>query len=291
MMRQDIAITVLVDNEAGEGLSAEHGLALWITVGDRRILFDTGQGSALLPNARRLGVPLEQAETIVISHGHYDHTGALDQALTQAPQSRLVMHPEAIATRYSVRPPKAARAVDMPRSVQMHLEQWPDTQVTYSTEPVRLTTHIGVTGPVPRATSFEDVGGPFFLDKAGTEPDPIVDDQSLWIATPEGLIVCAGCCHAGLINTLRYIQAVSGVSRVRAVIGGFHLVNADSTRLHRTIEALRQIGPARLIPCHCTGPGAIDALQAALGDIVTSCRSGDAFHFKAKRSFADSNGK
>ena len=154
-----------------------------------------------------------------------------------------------------------------------------------------LAPHIGLTGPVPRTTSYEDVGGPFFLDKAGDTPDPIIDDQSLWIATPAGLIVCTGCCHAGLINTLQYIQNISGISRVRAIIGGFHLVNADSTRLHRTVEALHRIGPERLIPCHCTGSGAIDVLQAAFGDIVTPCRSGDVFHFEAERSLASGDGR
>ena len=282
MTHDNVTITVLVDDEAGEGLMAEHGLAHWITIGARRILFDTGQGAALGPNARRLGVPLEQAETIVISHGHYDHTGALDQALAQAPQARLVMHPEATVPRYSVCPPKAARAIGMPDAVRDAVGQLPATRVTASTEPIMLTPHIGVTGPVPRETAFEDVGGPFFLDKAGGGPDPIVDDQTLWIATAAGLVICAGCCHAGLINTLRHIQSVSGIDRVRAVIGGFHLVHADDNRLRRTVEALHQIGPERLIPCHCTGRGAIDVLRAAFGDAVESCRSGDVFRFEAE---------
>ena len=282
MTIESVTITVLVDDETDEGLIAEHGLSLWIAFGDRRILFDTGQGSALLPNARRLGVPLEQTETIVISHGHYDHTGGIDQALVQAPQAHLVMHPEATVTRYSVRPPKVARAIGMPDSIRMRVGQLPDTQVTHSTEPIMLTPQIGVTGPVVRDTSFEDIGEPFFLDEQGEQPDLLLDDQTLWIATPTGLIVCAGCCHAGLVNTLHYIQSVSGISQVRAIIGGFHLVGADDNRLRRTIEALHRIGPEKLIPCHCTGRAAINALQKAFGDIIWPCRSSDVFRFEAK---------
>ena len=282
MMCDDVEITVLVDNEAGDGLTAEHGLAFWIAVGDRRILFDTGQGPALPLNARRLGVPLEQAETIVISHGHYDHTGGLEYALAQAPQARLVIHPGATVARYSVRPPKAARFIGMSDEAQACVGQLPATQVTASTEPVMLTPHIGVTGPIARDTSFEDIGGPFFLDGDGAEPDPIVDDQALWIGTPTGLVVCAGCCHSGLINTLQQIQAISGIRRIRAVIGGFHLVNANADRLHQTISALRQIAPERLIPCHCTGPHAMDVLRDAFAEHMSDCHSGAVFRFASE---------
>lgn len=280
MTYEDVTITVLVDNEASDGFAGEHGLSLWIDVGPRRILFDTGQGPALLPNVRRLGVPLEQTETVVISHGHYDHTGGLDSVLARASRARLVIHPQATVTRYSVRPPKAARSIGMPDRVRIRVGQLPAAQVTNSTGPVMLAPHIGVTGPVARDTSFEDVGGPFFLDERGQKPDPIVDDQALWIATPAGLVICAGCCHSGLINTLRHIQNVSGVSRIRAVIGGFHLVNADANRLLRTVDALHQIKPEHLVPCHCTGRGAIDVLREAFGDAVRQCRCGSVFRFE-----------
>ena len=277
-----VEITVLVDDQAGEGLASEHGLSLWIAAGKRRILFDTGQGAVLAPNARRLGVPLEETETVVLSHGHYDHTGGLGDVLTSAPGANLVLHPDATATRYSVGPSRTARSIGMPEDVRVLVERMPCDKVTWSDRPVNLASHIGVTGPIARRTSFERSRGPFFLDGHGQLQDPITDDQALWIATPTGLVVCVGCCHAGLVNTLDHVRRVTGVFEVRAVLGGFHLTSANSQRLRQTIEALRTIAPDLVVPCHCTGQRAVGLLQEAFGDRVSGCRSGAVYRFGSR---------
>ena len=81
MSNEPVKITLLVDNEAADGLEKEHGFAAWVEAGGRRILFDTGHMGALQANASRLGIDLKQADTLVISHGHRDHTGTLDRFL------------------------------------------------------------------------------------------------------------------------------------------------------------------------------------------------------------------
>jgi 7,8-dihydropterin-6-yl-methyl-4-(beta-D-ribofuranosyl)aminobenzene 5'-phosphate synthase len=96
-------ITILVDNQAGTGLQAEHGLSLWIEVARRRILFDTGQGTALPRNAAKLGIDLGTAEIAVLSHGHYDHTGGLALVAQHATSLRLYAHPSALLPRHSIR--------------------------------------------------------------------------------------------------------------------------------------------------------------------------------------------
>jgi 7,8-dihydropterin-6-yl-methyl-4-(beta-D-ribofuranosyl)aminobenzene 5'-phosphate synthase len=279
MMADGIEITVLVDDQAGTGLRAEHGLALWIVVGEKRILLDTGQGAALVLNARQLGVPLEETDIVVLSHGHYDHTGGLTDVLALAPKARLVLHPDASATRYSVAPSRTPKGVGMPEKVCTLIDEMDDERVMHSRDAIAAAPFVGVTGPIVRRTSFEHTSGPFFLDEAGQRPDPIVDDQALWIATPKGLIVCVGCCHAGLVNTLDQVRRLSGTLEIRAVIGGLHLMHADSERLRQTIEALRAVGPDLLVPCHCTGSRAVARLQEALGGRVAPCRSGATFRF------------
>lgn len=91
--------------------------------------------------------------------------------------------------------------------------------------------------------------------------------------------MCVGCCHAGLINTLNYVRRLSGVSAIRAVIGGFHLVSADENRMAQTILALRSLHPEKLIPCHCTGEKALRELEKAFEGRVLSAEAGRAFHF------------
>jgi len=274
-----VEITVLVDEQPGEGLIAEHGLSLWIRAGDKRILFDTGQGTALMPNAQTLGVRLEETETIVLSHGHYDHAGGLADVLKLAPSAKLVLHPDATTTRYGLGATRPPRSIGMQEAVRARVARMASDKVTWSDHPVKLAVTIGVTGPIARRTSFEHTSGPFFLDDRGRSPDPITDDQALWIATRTGLVVCVGCCHAGLVNTLNQVRQISGIDRLRAVIGGFHLIRADDDRLRQTLDALKPIAPEQLIPCHCTGQRAGDILQQAFGDGVQPCHSGAVYRY------------
>lgn len=275
----DLQITVLVDNEAGEGFASEHGLSLWIEIAGKHILFDTGQGGALLGNARKLGVPLNEADVVVLSHGHYDHTDGLPDVLALAPEARVIVSQGALVARYSIHPLRPAKAVGMSAAAHAALQQRPAEKVTWSSGPVLIAPNVTVTGTIARATTYEDVGGPFFLDEGGQTPDPITDDQALWIDTAEGLIVCAGCCHAGLINTLHAVRNAGGKSRIRAVIGGFHLLHASDERLERTLDALQAMSPQMLVPCHCTGRQALRRLQEVFGDQVSDCRCGMTFRF------------
>jgi 7,8-dihydropterin-6-yl-methyl-4-(beta-D-ribofuranosyl)aminobenzene 5'-phosphate synthase len=121
---------------------------------------------------------------------------------------------------------------------------------------------------VPRVTAYEDTGGPFFLDEAGKHADAIADDLSFWIRTRAGLVLCLGCCHAGVVNTLRHAVELSGEPRVLAVIGGMHLLHASQGRLDQTAEALEACGVSYLYPCHCTGEGAVSELRSRLGASV-----------------------
>jgi 7,8-dihydropterin-6-yl-methyl-4-(beta-D-ribofuranosyl)aminobenzene 5'-phosphate synthase len=261
----DAKITIVVDNKTGEGLVSEHGLSLWIETGGKRILFDTGQGPALESNARALGIDVAAADILVLSHGHYDHTGGISRVVERAPNVDIYCHPGVIQPRYAIRDGKA-KSVGMPPGAGEALEQLPSERLHWVQEPLMLTETIGLTGPVPRLTSYEDTGGPFYLNPEGARPDLIEDDLALWIQTDQGLVVCMGCAHAGLINTLHHIRDVTEGARIRAVIGGFHLLTAGHERMARSIFALRLLAPDMLVPCHCTGESAVASLFDALGE-------------------------
>lgn len=265
-----IRITILVDNEAGVGLEAEHGFALWLETGDTRLLFDTGQGTTLLNNAHLLGIDPASADSLVLSHGHYDHSGGLALLLPQARHVEVHCHPGAVTPRYSIRN-RMVKPLQMPRAAMAALDRFPQERLHWVQQPVTLTGTVGLTGPIRRETVYEDTGGPFYLDQNGHRPDPIDDDLALWVRTTKGLIVCVGCAHAGLINTLQQVRRLNDGLPIRAVIGGFHLLNADRRRLERTLHALHQLQPELLIPCHCTGEQAVAALREAFGK---RCRPG-----------------
>lgn len=273
MNAAETTITVLVDNQAGPGLTAEHGFSLWLETGGLRLLFDTGQGPALAGNARLVGIDLTRVDCLVLSHGHYDHSGGLAEVLCQSRRVDLYCHPGAVSPRYSIRD-GVAKPLQMPRAAMTALDRLGQERVHWLQQPVWLSETVGLSGPIARNTDFEDSGGPFFLDADGRRPDRIDDDLALWIRTDQGLIVCLGCAHAGLINSLAQIQRLNNGMRIRAVIGGLHLQNASPRRLEQTLVVLARFAPDCLIPCHCTGEAAMTALVRSLGS--NRCRPGAA---------------
>jgi len=268
-----MTVTILVNNEPGEGLAHEHGLAFWIEAAGRRILFDTGQGEALPANVEALGIDLATADHVVLSHGHYDHGGALPYVLERATGATVHLHTSATQTRYSIHD-GVVRSIGLTGVSLTALGNLPPERVVHADLAAELVPGVGLTGAVPRVTTFEDTGGPFFHDPHGEDPDLILDDLSLWIDTPRGLMVCLGCAHAGIINILTHIRQVTGERPIDTVIGGMHLVRADEHRLRETVTALRVLAPRRLVTCHCTGDRAAEYLATELGDMVTAGRSG-----------------
>lgn len=264
----DFLIRILVDNRAGDGLVEEHGFSLWLEVSGRRILFDTGQGTALAPNAKTLGCDLGLIDELVLSHGHYDHCGAIADVVGMAPSSRIFCHANAFVPRYSIRPGENPRNIAMPFNNGEALFSVPDNRVQWVTRPRMIASGVGITGPIPRLHPLEDTGGPFFLDPDGRQPDPITDDMAIWIETGHGLVILTGCCHSGVINTVEHIRTVSGVKKVFGLIGGLHLMNATRGRIESTCCALNRWNPAFVIPCHCTGEEAQSYLRVALGERV-----------------------
>ena len=271
-------ITILVDNQVNHGLIAEHGLSLWIETEGKYVLFDTGPGIALGPNARAIGVDLAKTETVVLSHGHYDHSGGVAHILRQAPMSKVYCHPQAVQPRYAIRNGTPI-SIRMPQNCLTALDKLPQQHLHWVQKPVLLSEQIGLTGPIPRKTMYEDTGGPFYLDPEGKRPDPIKDDLALWIRQNDGLIVLVGCCHAGLVNTLNYVRHLNSGLKIKAVIGGLHLLNAGGRRMEETITALRLFKPNLVVPCHCTGDAAVALLCDALGKSVSPGAAGLAFKF------------
>lgn len=245
-------ITVLVENTAtGQALLAEHGLSFWVEHKGHRILFDTGQGYVLKHNALRLNIALETAEAVVLSHGHFDHTGGLADVLDVKSPPALYLHPAALASRYARRPDGTAREIGMPQRCMAAVQK--SAIPVWTESPTEICEGVYATGSVPQVTDFEDAGGPFFEDCAGRCPDIFPDDQALFFATQRGTVVILGCAHAGVINTLKYVQTLTDNRPIHTVIGGMHLVSASAERMDRTVDELRSLGIKRLMPAHCTG--------------------------------------
>lgn len=280
MDNHGITITVLVENTVSrEGLMAEHGLSLWIETEHGTILWDTGQSRLLCANAQKLGIDLTTTSHIVISHGHYDHTGGILDVLLQAPHAQVSGHPGMFVERFSCSgaSPRSVTAIGMPFSAQFLRQRCPALTVTPESE--EILPGIFTTGEIPRKTDFEDTGGHFFLDMACTIPDSVSDDQALYIESAHGLIVILGCAHSGVVNTLDHISKLTSQNEIYAIFGGMHLFGASHSRLEATADACARYNVRMIGPCHCTGLKAVAYLRSRFPDNFQECSTGSRFDF------------
>jgi 7,8-dihydropterin-6-yl-methyl-4-(beta-D-ribofuranosyl)aminobenzene 5'-phosphate synthase len=274
-----VRITILVDNYVRRrGLLAEHGWACWVETPASRLLFDTGQGQALSHNARELGVPLGTADAIVLSHGHYDHTGALADALDLCMAARVFAHPAALEAKYKRAPEGGIRTIGLP-AMSDEVRARLAARLVATRTPTQIGPGLWVTGELPRVTDFELANGEFYLDAAGEQPDRLIDDQALLVRTASGLVVLLGCAHAGVINTLRFVRDLHPGVPLAALLGGMHLCNVPDERLTRTVSELNAPDVRRVVPAHCTGLTALAALAAGLSGRCTSGEVGAVFEF------------
>lgn len=276
-MIEHLRMTVLSENTAGaRGLLSEHGLALWIEADGRKILFDTGQGLVLTHNAKALGIDLATTDDLVFSHGHFDHTGGMLDALQPRRQAKVYLHPSALDPKFAKGPDGAVQSIGSPIQRLDHIRSHAK-DVVLTTGPTELAHGAWITGEIPRTTDFEDTGGPFYIDEECTTPDPLIDDQALYIQTPRGIVVFLGCAHAGLVNTIDYIARLTEQERLHAVFGGMHLLRASERRLTRSIEALARRHVQILGPAHCTGRTATMRLWQCFPDQCVQCATGAQF--------------
>ena len=262
-----IQITTLSENTASdEGLIAEWGLSILVEADDHKILFDTGLSFSAAYNAPTLGVDLSQIDKIVFSHGHSDHTGGLLHILKMVKGDvEVIAHPDIWAAKYSRYPGEKEEYAGAP--FPKEAAETSGALFNSTRKPVWISENIVTSGEIPTITEYEMIDPVLYVKEKGElKPDPLWDDQALFLKSEKGLIIFLGCAHRGVINTIRHAQKLTGLEPVYAVIGGTHLVSASPQRLDLTIAELLSLGIQRLGVSHCTGLPASAVLAQRFGE-------------------------
>lgn len=284
-MAGSLRITVLVDDVPADDIPGEHGWSAFVECDGGAFLFDTGQTDLFAHNAMRLGVDLARASHIVLSHGHYDHTGGLDAALSLLPGAAVVAHPSAFVPRYAVDRAEA-RSIGSPLGGEAVRSA--AGRLVLSPQPVELPCGGRTTGQIPRRTDFEHVADYFRLEGGGRGAggagphDPIPDDMAVVAPVRDGLLLLCGCTHSGIVNTIMHVRDMYPGEEIVAVIGGLHMIGASDERIARTLDFLEEMGPPEIWPAHCTGTKAAEAMARRFPDRTHPCRVGTTVELPAR---------
>jgi 7,8-dihydropterin-6-yl-methyl-4-(beta-D-ribofuranosyl)aminobenzene 5'-phosphate synthase len=306
--RADLLVksTQTVKRFTKEPLLAEHGFAALVDLKDAgvRILWDAGMTRvALLENARRLKIDLGTVDKIALSHGHGDHYAAVTDVVSASAPSPgprdwdkdasvaeisayvkgcptpVILHPAALRERWGIdRDGKKHGPNLVPRG------EWEaaGADIIPAEGPYQLGPGCWTTGSVPRL-SFETAGiSPRMAYRQGDAfiRDQLDDDQSIVInLRDKGLVVLTGCAHSGIVNTVHYAQEISGVDRVWAILGGFHLAPAGDEDIQRTIDEIQRMDPALVAPTHCSGFKAISQFAVQMPDAFVEGAVGTTYLF------------
>lgn len=261
-------VTLAVDNLADEGLRSEHGLSVLVEADGGSVLFDTGQSDVWLANLAALGKDPGSISAVVISHGHYDHTGGLARAVQELPNARFFAHQECFAPKYS-------RSVGQPRYIGMPPEAvGHEALFTLNTSAVEIAPGVVLSGEIPVR-----VGESFFESRFITGQDELLhdtfeDEQCVVVRGDRATSVLVGCAHRGVENNVLAAMDVAGVRSIDLLVGGFHLGDASRDRLEHLVDFLNNTDIAQVACCHCTGVDAYRYLNAKLGSRVTLARAG-----------------
>lgn len=249
-MRGDekVKLKVLVDNNTyiDKYYYGEPAVSYYIEDEDARILLDVGYSNLFIKNSIALGVDLQNIDSIIISHGHDDHTKGLKYYFEENYENRLsiIAHPDAFKE-------KINKNINIGSSILTE-ELKERCNLILSKEPMKISNNLTFLGEIPQLNDFEirsPVGkqneNNVFVD------DYIMDDSALAYQSEKGIYIITGCSHSGICNIVEYAKKVCNDHRVLGIIGGFHLFEL-SDRVSKTIDYFKQNNIRELYPCHCT---------------------------------------
>ncbi len=221
-------------------------------------MFDTGPSSkALVNNSKKLKTDFQTIDAIVLSHGHFDHVGGLNEVIDLiGKRVPLICHPRALM-------PKFLKSED--QIIDVGIQGFIDSDslrkrvdLIAVRTPHELNNSILTTGEIPRLNNYEKLTRRLkdvtTIDNNKRIPDTLQDDlSSIFHLADDSVVILCGCCHAGIVNTISLATELTNSKKIVGIIGGLHLFSASEDRLRNTVEELKRYPIETMAPCHCSG--------------------------------------
>lgn len=255
-------IQILMNNEsASDELACEHGLSLFIEYKGKTILFDTGQTGAVMDNMKRMAIPGEDIDYVVLSHGHYDHTGGLEKLIQH------MTHPKVVCSRgfWNKKYSKTDTGTIYKGNdfTKDQIESKGVEFIEIDDSVTEVSSGIFIMKDFDRDPHFERIDRKFVVDteQSGDKfiQDQFEDEIALCFESRQGLVLLVGCAHPGIVNMVRTIKSRTG-QKIHALIGGFHMKGCDDEYINEVVEILYE-EIVMIVPGHCTGDEAVKGLH------------------------------
>jgi len=287
-----LSVRVVVENSVMYKSSfwGVHGISFYITARkddiEKHFLLDIGQSpQVLFHNMKLMKIDPASIDAIVLSHCHYDHTQGLAEVLEELKklgrtEIYIIAHPDIFRLNFLDEPYLRHIGVTL-NDARANLERL-GARLFLTADPLQLMPGLTTTGYVPRQTDFEEVGISLkTIDEANrVVQDNMKDDISVVASVKgRGLVILTGCSHAGIVNIAKHAIAITGTSKIAAIIGGLHLIEAPIDRIMKTVDTLYSMGVESVYGGHCTGFNAQFEFRKKFGTRFAPLHTGDLFEF------------
>lgn len=246
---------------------------------EKWVLYDTNSSPApIIYNLNILGKPLNQIDTIFLSHCHYDHTDGLPGILQALGRPvPVIAHPDIFRPCFEINS-DGVRQIGIVGETRQELEE-AGAIFTLTRDPLNVMPGVITSGEIKRRTSFEILEDLYTLEDGRVVQDQERDDMALILRLPQGLVIVTGCCHAGIVNTMMQAREITGIEKIHAVVGGLHFQDASEEKIERSIEALRKVD--WVLAGHCTGFDGLKRIADSSKDHFRRIQTGITIDFQS----------
>ncbi len=257
-------LSILANDKSKPGYLAEHGLSVYVNLPFAKILFDTGFTRVFLDNARKMGIDLNIIDYIVLSHGHYDHTGGLLYMPPVKNIDSIIVHKDALIPKYAMENPIRYNGIPF----DFNEIGWIESKSIFVERLYEITSGVYVLGNIPHQNKQDK----YYVDG---KPDDFHDEMILIVESAKGLNILMGCSHYGVIEGINAVRSHFPGKKILNVLAGMHLGSKEVSEIKVIADYLETLELERLIPLHCTGEAAMQFFKQKFKEKCLLLEAGD----------------